>query len=93
MNPFYYAGKAVKRIVICFMLSLLCALIALVRPGYGYAWEIYTYVMFAVSGILLLVSIFSTISVALRYLEGCQHQLDILEKILDRLPEIRHYDN
>ena len=90
MDSFRRAGTAVKRIVICFILALVCVALVFIVPFQNLLGrpENATYVLFGLAGVLLLVSIFSTISVLLWYLEGCQESLDKLAKIEEHLRAI-----
>lgn len=88
MDSFRRAHGALTRIVVCFLFACIIAVLPFMGINALFGGELGTYFCWGTAAVLLLVSIFSTISVVGHYLDGCQQSLNMLVQIGDQLESI-----
>ena len=88
MDSFRHAHGALTRIVVCFLFACIFAVLPFVGISRMFGREYGTYLCWGLAAVLMLISIFSTISVIGHYLDGCQESLNMLCQISDQLESI-----
>lgn len=88
MDSFRRAHNTLTRIVVCFLFACFFAVLPFMGINALFGGEYGTYLSWGIAAVLLLISIFSTISVVGHYLDGCQQSLDMLVQIGDQLESI-----